>query len=76
MMLCCHYPNDFGCVLAFLLNHVTIQQGQEVFMAASEPHACIVGQCVKIMACSDKMVRTGLKPKFKDVSTLIEMLTV
>ena len=30
--------------------------------------------CIECMACSDNVVRAGLTPKFKDVSTLCEML--
>ncbi len=33
------------------------------------------GDCVECMACSDNVVRAGLTPKYKDVSTLCEMLT-
>ena len=70
-----YYPSDVGCFAAFLLNFVRIQPGQAFFMAANEPHAYLKGQCVEIMACSDNVVRAGLTPKFKDVSTLINMLT-
>ena len=31
--------------------------------------------CMECMACSDNVVRAGLTPKYKDVSTLCEMLT-
>lgn len=70
-----YYPSDVGCFAAFLLNHIRIKPGQAFFMAANEPHAYLKGQCVEIMACSDNVVRAGLTPKFKDVSTLVEMLT-
>ena len=32
------------------------------------------GDCVECMACSDNVVRAGLTGKFKDVTTLVEML--
>lgn len=70
-----YYPGDVGCLAAYLLNHVRISPGQAFFMAANEPHAYLKGQCVEIMACSDNVVRAGLTPKFKDVSTLVDMLT-
>lgn len=70
-----YYPGDVGCFAAYLLNHVRISPGQAFFMAANEPHAYLKGQCVEIMACSDNVVRAGLTPKFKDVSTLVNMLT-
>lgn len=33
------------------------------------------GNCVECMATSDNVVRAGLTPKFKDVATLVDMLT-
>jgi len=33
------------------------------------------GDCMEVMATSDNVVRAGLTPKFKDVDTLVEMLT-
>jgi len=44
-------------------------------MGANEPHAYIYGDCVECMALSDNVVRAGLTPKFRDVSTLCSMLT-
>lgn len=70
-----YYPADVGCFAAYLLNHIHIKPGEAFFMAANEPHAYLKGQCVEIMAASDNVVRAGLTPKFKDVSTLVDMLT-
>lgn len=75
LRLISYYPGDVGCFAAYLLNHVRISPGHAFFMAANEPHAYLKGQCVEIMACSDNVVRAGLTPKFKDVSTLVNMLT-
>jgi mannose-6-phosphate isomerase len=70
------YPNDVGIFCSFLLNYIVLSPGQGIFLAANEPHAYISGDCVECMASSDNVVRSGLTPKFKDVDTLIEMLTV
>lgn len=75
LRLVSYYEGDVGCFAAYLLNHVRISPGEAFFMAANEPHAYLKGQCVEIMACSDNVVRAGLTPKFKDVSTLVDMLT-
>jgi len=75
MKLADQYPGDVGCFSAFLLNYMVLEPGQAFFMAANEPHAYLLGQCVEIMACSDNVVRAGLTPKFKDVETLVNMLT-
>ncbi|KAI8911623.1 mannose-6-phosphate isomerase [Gorgonomyces haynaldii] len=69
------YPGDVGVFCAFLLNYVVLAPGQGIFLAANEPHAYLSGDCVECMAASDNVVRSGLTPKFKDVETLVEMLT-
>jgi mannose-6-phosphate isomerase len=69
------YPGDVGVFCSLLLNHITLQPGEGVFLAANEPHAYLSGDCVECMACSDNVVRAGLTPKFKDKVTLVDMLT-
>ncbi|KAI8848932.1 RmlC-like cupin domain-containing protein [Chytridium lagenaria] len=63
------------CFCAFLLNYVELKVGEGIFLAANEPHAYLSGDCVECMAASDNVVRSGLTPKFKDVDTLVSMLT-
>ncbi|KAI8834801.1 mannose-6-phosphate isomerase [Chytriomyces cf. hyalinus JEL632] len=69
------FPGDVGIFCALLLNYVKLAPGEAIFLAANEPHAYISGDCVECMAASDNVVRSGLTPKFKDVNTLVEMLT-
>ena len=69
------YPNDVGCFCALLLNYVELRPGQAIFLQANEPHAYLSGDCVECMATSDNVIRAGLTPKFKDVQTLVNMLT-
>ncbi|KAI9352720.1 mannose-6-phosphate isomerase [Obelidium mucronatum] len=69
------FPDDVGIFCALLLNFVTLKEGEAIFLAANEPHAYLSGDCVECMAASDNVVRSGLTPKFKDVGTLVEMLT-
>ncbi|KAJ3056900.1 Mannose-6-phosphate isomerase [Rhizophlyctis rosea] len=69
------FPDDVGIFCALLLNYVKLQPGEGIFLAANEPHAYLSGDCVECMAASDNVVRSGLTPKFKDVSTLVRMLT-
>jgi mannose-6-phosphate isomerase len=69
------YPHDVGVFCSLLLNHITLQPGEGVFLAANEPHAYLSGDCVECMACSDNVVRAGLTPKYKDKVTLVDMLT-
>ncbi|OQR69882.1 mannose-6-phosphate isomerase-like [Tropilaelaps mercedesae] len=69
------YPNDVGLFCMFFLNYLTLQPGEALFLAANEPHAYLRGDCVECMATSDNVVRAGLTPKFRDVNTLVNMLT-
>ncbi|RCH82616.1 Mannose-6-phosphate isomerase [Rhizopus azygosporus] len=70
------YPGgDVGVFSCLLLNYVSMEPGQAIFLGANEPHAYLSGDCVECMATSDNVVRAGLTPKFKDVDVLVEMLT-
>jgi len=69
------YPGDVGIFSIFLLNFVSLNPGEGLYLAANEPHAYVSGDCIECMAASDNVVRAGLTPKFKDVNTLIDMLT-
>jgi len=69
------YPGDIGVFSILLLNYVFLKPGEGIYLAADEPHAYISGDCIECMATSDNVVRAGLTPKFKDVNTLVNMLT-
>jgi mannose-6-phosphate isomerase len=66
---------DEGLLALFLMNLVSIQPGEGIFIPANLPHAYLDGDLVECMACSDNVVRAGLTPKVKDIATLIEMVT-
>lgn len=72
------YPGDVGIFSIFFLNYVRITADQAhrfIYCAPDEPHAYLLGECVECMAMSDNVVRAGLTPKFKDVDTLLDMMT-
>ena len=69
------FPNDIGCLCAYFLNYIKLCTGEALFLAANEPHAYLKGDCIEVMAPSDNVVRAGLTPKYRDVSTLCNMLT-
>ena len=69
------YPADAGTLVPFFFNHLHLQPGEAVFVAAGEPHAYLHGNCIECMACSDNVVRAGLTPKVIDKETLFAMLT-
>jgi mannose-6-phosphate isomerase len=66
---------DYGLFVLFFLNYITLQPGEAMFLQADDIHAYLSGDCVECMAASDNVVRAGLTPKFKDVKTLVDMLT-
>ncbi|XP_058063970.1 probable mannose-6-phosphate isomerase [Anopheles bellator] len=71
--------DDFGCdvgVLSiFFLNVLHLKPGEAIYLPANVPHAYLEGDCVECMACSDNVVRAGLTPKFKDVETLLRLVS-
>lgn len=66
---------DYGLFVLLFLNYVVLQPGEALFLQADDIHAYLSGDCVECMAASDNVVRAGLTPKFKDVDTLVDMLT-
>lgn len=70
-----HYPGDRGVLCPLFLNYVRMGPGRAFVMEANEPHAYLSGDILECMACSDNVVRVGLTPKYRDVPTLLEMLT-
>ncbi|PGH14586.1 mannose-6-phosphate isomerase [Helicocarpus griseus UAMH5409] len=69
------FPNDIGLFVFFFLNFVKLSPGEAMFLKADDIHAYISGDIIECMASSDNVVRAGFTPKFKDVSTLTDMLT-
>ncbi|GAB0134169.1 hypothetical protein EsDP_00002551 [Epichloe bromicola] len=69
------FGEDIGIFVLFLLNFVSLQPGEALFLVADDIHAYVSGDIVECMAASDNVVRAGLTPKFKDVPTLVNMLT-
>lgn len=67
--------SDEGLLALFLMNVVSVKPGEGIFIPANLPHAYLDGDLVECMACSDNVVRAGLTPKTKDVTTLLEMIS-
>ncbi|HEY0188631.1 MAG TPA: mannose-6-phosphate isomerase, class I [Cellulomonas sp.] len=65
------YPGDPGVVTSLLLNPVTLQPGEALFVPAGGVHAYLSGLGVEIMASSDNVLRAGLTPKHVDVDELL-----
>ena len=69
------FPGDIGLFVLFFLNYVKLEIGEAMFLKADDIHAYLSGDIIECMAASDNVVRAGFTPKFKDVDTLISMLT-
>jgi len=72
------YPLDVGIFSVYFLNYVVITEDMPkrfIFCAPDEPHAYLCGDAIECMAQSDNVVRAGLTQKYKDVDTLLRMMT-
>jgi mannose-6-phosphate isomerase len=70
------YPGDPGVVIALLLNRVTLQPGQAMFLAAGNVHCYLRGAAVEVMANSDNVLRGGFTSKHVDVPELLRVVDV
>lgn len=66
------YPGDPGIVASMLLNPVTLQPGEAMFVPAGGVHAYLSGVGIELMASSDNVLRAGLTTKHMDVPELLE----
>lgn len=69
------FTDDIGLFVLFFLNFVKLEAGEALFLVADDIHAYVSGDIIECMAASDNVVRAGFTPKFKDVTTLVDMLT-
>ncbi|WP_395726444.1 mannose-6-phosphate isomerase, class I [Nakamurella sp.] len=68
------YPGDPGVLASLLLNRITLQPGQALFLPGGNLHAYLAGVGIEIMANSDNVLRGGLTPKHVDVGELMKVL--
>ena len=71
-----HHPGDAGVVAALLLNPVTLQPGEAMFVPAGILHAYVHGVGIEIMAASDNVLRAGLTPKKVDAEEMLQCVSV
>ena len=65
------YPGDPGVLISLLLNRLSLEPGEAVYLPAGNVHAYLHGLGVEVMASSDNVLRGGLTPKFVDVPELL-----
>ncbi|GAB2465367.1 mannose-6-phosphate isomerase, class I [Xylanimonas ulmi] len=66
------HPGDPGAIASLMLNRVTLEPGEALFLAAGEIHAYLSGLGVEVMASSDNVLRAGLTTKHVDEAALFE----
>ncbi|SJL83412.1 mannose-6-phosphate isomerase, class I [Vibrio palustris] len=64
------YPGDIGLFTPLLLNIITLNPGEAMYLEARTPHAYIKGTGLEVMANSDNVLRAGLTTKHIDVIEL------
>lgn len=65
------HPGDPGIALALLLNPVTLEPGQVLFVPAGTLHAYLWGLGVEVMASSDNVLRACLTEKHTDIGEVL-----
>ena len=65
------YPGDPGVIASLLLNPVTLNPGETLFVPAGGVHAYLSGLAVELMASSDNVLRAGLTDKHIDVPEML-----
>ncbi|SEQ20692.1 MULTISPECIES: mannose-6-phosphate isomerase, class I [Micrococcaceae] len=68
------YPGDPGVLISLLLNRISLEPGEAVYLPAGNVHAYLHGLGVEVMASSDNVLRGGLTPKFVDVPELLRTI--
>jgi mannose-6-phosphate isomerase len=68
------YPADPGVLVALLMNHAVLAEGDALFVAAGVPHCYLHGFTAEIMASSDNVLRAGLTSKRVNVPELLRVL--
>lgn len=67
-----YYPADPGVLISLLLNRVSLQPGEAIYLPAGNIHAYLSGLGVEVMASSDNVLRGGLTPKHVDIPELLK----
>lgn len=74
--LALQYRGDPSVAVTLLLNRITLQPFQAIFLGPGNLHAYLSGAGVEVMGASDNVIRGGLTPKHVDVPELLQVLTI
>lgn len=68
------FPHDIAIVAALFLNHLVVQPGESIYIAAGVLHSYIRGLGIEVEASSDNVLRAGLTTKHIDVPELLRLV--
>lgn len=68
------FPGDVSALTLLMMNPVSLDQGEAVFIPAGTPHVYMHGTAVEIMTNSDNVLRAGMTEKYKDIPNLLNSL--
>lgn len=68
------YPGDAGVLCSLLLNRITLQPGEAIYLPAGNLHAYLRGTGLEVLGNSDNVLRCGLTPKHVNVPELLRVL--
>lgn len=68
------FADDMSVLALLMMNPLTLQEGESVFIAAGTPHAYIHGTGAEIMTNSDNVLRAGMTVKHRDLPHFLQAL--
>jgi len=68
-----HFPFDKGVLAPLLMNVITLEPGQALFIDAGVLHSYIRGVGIELMANSDNVIRGGLTDKYVNPDALMQI---
>ncbi|CAB4550830.1 unannotated protein [freshwater metagenome] len=67
------FPGDTGALVALMLNEVSLEPGEAIYLPAGNIHAYLSGLGLEVMAASDNVLRSGLTSKHVDVAEVLKL---
>jgi len=67
------FPEDTGALVAIMLNELSLEPGEAIYLPAGNIHAYLSGLGIEVMAASDNVLRSGLTSKHVDVPEVLKL---
>ena len=67
------YPDDSGLLLFLLMNFVTLEPGDFLYVSPGVTHVYLRGNVVEITSNSDNVIRCGLTPKYVNAQEFLSI---